>query len=133
MAYLKPPWFTVKVFNRIAMATGISNSETLTVTTRASGAPQHIPVITVDVGGTRYLVSARGESQWVKNVRANPTVTLTNKSGAVTYVAHETPAPQREPILTAYQHKAGRAVAGYFRKLPDPADHPVFALTAATP
>jgi hypothetical protein len=36
MAYLKPPWFTVKVFNRIAMATGISNSETLTITKRGS-------------------------------------------------------------------------------------------------
>jgi hypothetical protein len=50
----------------------------------------------------------------------------------VTYVAREMPAPQRPPILTAYQHKAGRAVAGYFRKLPGPADHPVFALTATT-
>ena len=100
------------------------------VTKRGSREPQHIPVVTVDVGGTRYLVSTRGESQWVKNVRANPTVTLTTKSGAVTYVAHETPAPQRQPILTAYQKKAGRAVDGYFRKLPDPADHPVFALTA---
>lgn len=132
MAYLKPPWFTVKVFNRIAMATGVSNTETLSVTKRGSGEPQHIPVVTVDVGGTRYLVSTRGESQWVKNVRANPTVTVTTKSGAVTYVAREIPAPQRQPILTAYQHKAGRAVDGYFRTLPDPADHPVFALTAAT-
>ena len=105
MAYLKPPWFTVKVFNRIAMATGISNSETLTVTKRGSGEPQHIPVVTVDVEGTRYLVSTRGESQWVKNVRANPTVTLTTKKGVVTYLAHETPAPQRQPILTAYQKK----------------------------
>jgi hypothetical protein len=131
MAYLKPPWFTVKVFNRIAMATGISNSETLTITKRASKEPQHIPVVTVEVGGTRYLVSTRGESQWVKNVRANPTVTLTDKSGAVTYVARETPAPQRQPILIAYQKKAGRVVDGYFRKLPDPADHPVFALTEA--
>lgn len=130
MAYLKPPWFTVKVFNRIAMATGISNSETLTVTKRGSGQPQHIPVVTVDVGGTRYLISTRGESQWVRNVRANPTVTLTNKSGAVSYVACEMPAPQRQPILTAYQDKVGRAVNGYFRRLPDPADHPVFALTA---
>jgi F420H(2)-dependent quinone reductase len=133
MAYLKPPWFTVKVFNRIAMATGVSNSETLSVTKRGSGEQQNIPVVTVEVGGIRYLVSTRGESQWVKNVRANPTVTLTTKSGAVTYVAREMPAPQRQPILTAYQHKAGRAVDGYFRKLPDPADHPVFALTAATP
>ena len=131
MAYLKPPWFTVKVFNRIAMATGVSNSETLTLTKRGSGEPQHIPVVTVEVGGTRYLVSTRGESQWVKNVRANPTVTLTSKSGAATYVARETPTSEREPILTAYQQKAGRVVDGYFRKLPDPADHPVFALTAA--
>ena len=132
MAYLKPPWFTVKVFNRIAMATGISNTETLTVTKRGSRDPQQIPVVTVDVGGTRYLVSTHGESQWVKNVRAHPTVTLTGKSGAVTYVARETPASERQPILTAYQQKAGRAVDGYFRKLPDLADHPVFALTATT-
>jgi len=131
MAYLKPPWFTVKVFNRIAMATGVSNSETLTLTKRGSGEPQHIPVVTVEVGGTRYLVSTRGESQWVKNVRANPTVTLTTKSGATTYLARETATSERPPILTAYQQKAGRVVDGYFRKLPDPADHPVFALTAA--
>lgn len=128
MAYLKPPWFTVKIFNRIAMATGISNTETLTITKRASEEQQQIPVVTVDVGGIRYLVSTRGESQWVKNVRANPTVTLTNKIGAATYVAHEMPASQRQPVLAAYQQKAGRAVQGYFRKLPDPADHPVFAL-----
>jgi deazaflavin-dependent oxidoreductase (nitroreductase family) len=130
MAYLKPPWFTVKVFNRIAMATGISNTETLTVTRRGSGQPQNIPVVTVDVDGIRYLVSTRGESQWVQNVRVNPTVTLTTKSGVATYEAREMSASQREPILTAYQRKAGRAVDGYFRTLPDPDDHPVFALTA---
>jgi deazaflavin-dependent oxidoreductase (nitroreductase family) len=130
MAYLKPPWFTVKVFNRMAMATGIGNSETLTVTKRGSREPQHIPVVTIDVGGTRYLVSTRGESQWVKNVRADPTVTLTSKSGAKKYVARETPVSERQPILTAYQQRAGRVVDGYFRKLTDPADHPVFELTA---
>jgi F420H(2)-dependent quinone reductase len=126
MAYLKPPWFTVRVFNRIAMATGIGNSETLTITKRGSGEPQQIPVVTVEVGGIRYLVSTRGESQWVQNVRANPTITLNGKS----YVACETPTAERPPILTAYQKKAGRAVVGYFQQLPDPADHPVFALTA---
>ena len=62
-------------------------------------------------------------------MRANSTVTLTTKSGAVTYLARETRTAQRQPILTAYQEKAGRAADGYFRKLPDPADHPVFALT----
>lgn len=131
MAYLKPPWFIVKIFNPIAMASGVSNSETLTVTRRTSGQPQNIPVITVDVGGTRYLVSTRGDSEWVKNVRANPNITLTNKSGAVKYIVRETPVPERQPILAAYRQKAGKVVEGYFRKLPDPADHPVFALTEA--
>jgi hypothetical protein len=43
---------------------------------------------------------------------------------------HEIPIAERRPILTAYEHKAVRTVDGYFRTLPDPADHPVFALTA---
>ena len=129
MAYLKPPWLTAKVFNKIAMATGVSNSETLTVTRRGSKQPQKIPVITVDVGDTLYLVSTRGESQWVKNVRADPNVTLTAGSATTRYVAREIPEQDRQPILTAYREKAGRAVEGYFRQLPREADHPVFSLT----
>ncbi|HNA49835.1 MAG TPA: nitroreductase/quinone reductase family protein [Mycobacterium sp.] len=129
MAYLKPPWFTARVFNKIAMATGISGSERLTLTARSSGRPQEIPVITVDVDGTRYLVSTRGESQWVRNVRANPTVTLATKMGTARFTATEVPVPQRDPVLTAYRAKAGKTVDGYFAKLPDPADHPVFSLT----
>ena len=35
---------------------------------------------------------------------------------------------QRAPILAAYRIKAGKQVDGYFAKLPDPADHPVFRL-----
>lgn len=129
MAYLKPPWFTARVFNKIAMATGISGSERLTLTARSSGRPQEIPVITVDVDGIRYLVSTRGESEWVRNVRANPTVTLATKMGTARFTATEVPVPQRDPVLTAYRAKAGKTVDGYFAKLPDPADHPVFSLT----
>lgn len=129
MAYLKPPWFTARVFNKIAMATGISGSERLTLTARSSGRPQEIPVITVDVDGIRYLVSTRGESEWVRNVRANPTVTLATKVGTARFTATEVPVLQRDPVLTAYRAKAGKTVDGYFAKLPDPADHPVFSLT----
>jgi deazaflavin-dependent oxidoreductase (nitroreductase family) len=131
MAYLKPPWFTVKVFNKVAMATGVSGSETLTVTARTSGQEQKIPVITVDVDGVRYLVSTRGESQWVKNVRANPVVSLDTKAGSGQFTAVELPVADRPPVLKAYQVKAGKAVVGYFAKLPEPADHPVFRLEPA--
>ena len=129
MAYLKPPWFVAKIFNPIARATGVSDSETLTVTKRDSKEPQKIPVVTVDLDNTKYLVSTRGESQWVKNIRANPNITLSNKSGTTGYVASEVPEHFRQAILTAYREKLGRTVEGYFRKLPHEADHPVFALT----
>jgi deazaflavin-dependent oxidoreductase (nitroreductase family) len=131
MAYLKPPWFTARVFNRVAMATGISGSATLTVTRRSTGAEQRIPVIAVTVGGSRYLVSTRGESQWVRNVRAAPRVTLTTAGATSPYLAAEIPADQRTDVLAAYRAVAGKTVDGYFRSLPDPADHPVFLLTPA--
>lgn len=124
MAYLKPPWFTAKIFNKIAMATGMGNTETLTVTRRNRKEPQQVPVIPVEVGGTKYVVSTRGESDWVKNLRADPNVTI----GTTNYVAREIPEQDRQAILTAYREKAGRAVEGYFRKLPREADHPVFVV-----
>jgi deazaflavin-dependent oxidoreductase (nitroreductase family) len=129
MAYLKPPWFTAKIFNKIAMATGISDTETLTVKRRGSGEPQKIPVLTVDVDGTKYLVSTRGESQWVKNMRANPQISIANKKGTTNYVAREIPVGERPPVIAVYKKKGGRVVEGYFEKLPDDADHPTFALT----
>lgn len=124
MAYLKPPWFTAKVFNKLAMATGVGNSETLTVTKRGSKQPQQIPVVVPEVDGVKYLVSTRGESDWVKNVRADAHVKL----GDTAYTATEIPVEQRAPILAAYRPLAGKVVEGYWRQLPDDADHPVFAL-----
>lgn len=127
MAYLKPPWFTRTVFNRFAMATGVGNSETLTVVRRVSKQPQQIPVVVPEVAGIKYLVSTRGETEWVRNIRADATVEV----GKVRYVAAEVPIEQRAPIIAAYKPLAGKIVDGYWRKLPDDADHPVFALTPA--
>ncbi|MBU9766716.1 nitroreductase family deazaflavin-dependent oxidoreductase [Mycobacterium sp. TNTM28] len=127
MAYLKPPWFVRNVVNRIAMATGAGRSQTLTVTRRGSGQAQQIPVVVPVIDGVKYLVSTRGESDWVRNVRAQPRVRL----GSDDYVAAEVPVPQRGPVIAAYRPLAGKVVEGYFRDLPDDADHPVFALTPA--
>jgi hypothetical protein len=128
MAYLKPPWFTAKIFNRIAMATGVGGSTTLTVTKRGTKQPQQIPVVVPEVDGVKYLVSTRGEAEWVKNVRADPNVTV----GSTSYAAKEIPVEQRGPILAVYRPLAGKVVEGYWRELPDDSDHPVFALTPNT-
>ena len=127
MAYLKPPWFTAKVFNKAAMAMHIGGSTTLTVTTRGSRQPQRIPVVVPEVEGVKYLVSTRGESEWVRNVRADPHVTL----GELRFVATEVPIEQRAPIIAGYRPLAGKVVEGYWKQLPEDADHPVFALTPA--
>ncbi|MCG5432336.1 nitroreductase family deazaflavin-dependent oxidoreductase [Mycobacterium sp. MYCO198283] len=131
MAYLKPPWLTAKVFNRLAMATGVSHTVVLTVTGRRTRYPQRVPVIPVDVDGATYLVSTRGESQWVRNARARATVTLTRDGRQSRHTAVEIAAAERPPIIEAYRAAAGRAVEAYFRRLPDPADHPVFRLDPA--
>jgi len=135
MAYLSQSWFNREIVNRFAMATGVVHSETLTVIKRASMQPQEIPATPVEVDGVKYvkyLVSTRGESQWVKSVRFDPNVTLTTKSGTTKYVANETPVENRQPILDAYKLNAGNIVEAYFCKLPDPADHPVFTLPPGT-
>ena len=162
MAYLKPPWFVRKIFNRVAMATGVGNSQTLTYNFIGTAAgvdyrfspnlllgiaagytygqqwvdsffgkgwsntqPQHIPVVVPEVGGVKYLVSTRGEAEWVRNVRADPNVKL----GDTKYVATEVPVADRAPIIAAYRPLAGKVVEGYWKELPSDADHPTFALT----
>src|SRR5262245_5068901 len=112
------------------MRTGLSGVETLTVHGRRSGKPRSVPVIPVEHAGTRYLVSPRGESEWVKNLRAAGGGRLTRRGRSHDFTAEEVPVDSRPPVLAAYQEMAGRAVRGYFDQLPDPADHPVFVVDA---
>lgn len=129
MAYLKPPLFTRAVFNKLAMRTGMSGAESLVVAGRRTGTMQRIPVIPVELDGSRYLVSTRGESEWVRNLRAaGGRLELRGKGGTRTCTAVELPVEERAPVLDVYRAKLGKMVAGYFAQLPDPADHPVFRL-----
>lgn len=73
--YRAPGWFTRNVFNRlVAFLTmrGVSvlGSRVLAVRGRRSGEWRTTPVNLLDHGGRRYLVSPRGEGQWVRNLRA---------------------------------------------------------------
>jgi len=128
MAYLKPASFTQKIFNPIAMRLGLGGATRLTVPGRRSGQPQEIPVIPVEHEGSRYLVSTRGESAWVKNVRAAGEVTLGKRGKETALRAEELPVEERPPVIAAYRTTAGKTVEGYWKKLPEPEDHPVFRL-----
>ena len=129
MAYLKPSAIETKIFNKLAMHSTLWDVHTLEVARRNAADPQRVPVIPLDYDGSRFIVSARGESDWVKNVRAAGIVRVGQKGNFATYAATEVPAEERSGIIAAYRKKAGRDVNGYWRKLPADADHPTFKLT----
>src|SRR5580692_792429 len=68
--YLRPGWFTRNVFNRLVarltrVGLSIWGSRVLEVRGRSTGNLQRVPVNVLELDGNRYLVSARGEGQWV--------------------------------------------------------------------
>jgi hypothetical protein len=128
VAYLKPSAFTRKVFNPLAMSLGIGGSTALVVKRRSSGATQEVPVVPVSYDGVEYVVSARGESEWVRNVRSAGKLELRRRGASTAYKAVEIPVADSAAVITAYRAKAGRAVAGLWKRLPDAADHPTFRL-----
>jgi hypothetical protein len=125
MAYRKPNAFVRRVFNPLAMKFGIGGTVALSVRRRRSGKTQRVPVIPIELGDHRYLVSPRGETDWVKNLRASGEGEL----GGERVQAVEIPVGERGPILDRYEEVAGRAVESHFKALPDASDHPTFRVS----
>jgi deazaflavin-dependent oxidoreductase (nitroreductase family) len=126
MAYLKPPAVTRRLANPLAMRLNGHGVATLTVVGRRTGVPRRVPVIPVDVDGSRYLVSPYGESEWVRNLRTAGKGELSRKGRTEGFQAVEVPVDQRGPVIARYREVAGRVVRSSFAKLPDARDHPVF-------
>ncbi|UOT07267.1 nitroreductase family deazaflavin-dependent oxidoreductase [Rhodococcus opacus] len=126
MGYLKPPAFTRQLANPLAMRLSARGVATLTVVGRRTGDPHKVPVIPVEVGQNRYLVSPYGESDWVRNLRAAGTGALSRKGQTEVFRAAAVPVNERKVIIARYREVAGSLVGPCFTKLPDLKDHPVF-------
>jgi deazaflavin-dependent oxidoreductase (nitroreductase family) len=73
--YVAPDLFTRHVFNRLVrrltrLGLSVWGSRELRVVGRRSGAIRTTVVNLLDVDGRRYLVAPRGETEWVRNLRA---------------------------------------------------------------
>jgi deazaflavin-dependent oxidoreductase (nitroreductase family) len=73
--YRRPGWFTQHIFNPTVagltrLGLSVWGSRVLEVKGRTSGTPRRVPVNLLRHDGREYLVSPRGEGQWVRNVRA---------------------------------------------------------------
>lgn len=143
--YRKPGWFTRRVFNSaVATATrlGLSvwGSRVLEVRGRKSGTPRQNPVNLLTVGDATYLVAPRGETEWVRNMRAaDGRLDLLLGRRRTHYLATELADGDKIPILRAYL-KRWKAESGIFFDGvgPDSTDaqvaaiagkHPVFAIS----
>jgi deazaflavin-dependent oxidoreductase (nitroreductase family) len=126
MAYLTPGRLMSRVVNPLLMRLGLK--PTLAVRGRRSGEWRTVPVNVLELGGARYLVAIRGETEWVRNLRAAGTGELRWKDRVESFRAEEVPAEERGPIIAAYRERWEREVAKLFEQLPDAADHPVFRL-----
>jgi deazaflavin-dependent oxidoreductase (nitroreductase family) len=143
--YLKPGWFTRHVFNAVVAGltrAGVSvwGSRQLRVRGRTSGEWRTTPVNLLTLGGERYLVAPRGETQWVRNLRVAGDGELRVGRRTEAFRATEVGDDDKVEILRAYLTRWKAEVGVFFDGVgPDSSDdelrriaprHPVFALTS---
>ena len=120
-------------------ALGLTPSDTVTLEVRGrrSGKVRANIVTWVEVDGQRYLVSPRGEAEWVRNARAAGGEAAIRHRGRRQVRLEELPAAQRAPILQPYLKKTAIATRQHFGLAPDAelaeftriaARHPVFRI-----
>ncbi|MFD6321692.1 nitroreductase/quinone reductase family protein [Streptomyces sp. NPDC058442] len=117
----------------------LAGAAEMSVRGRKSGRMQRIPVNPHLWEGTQYLVSARGHSQWVRNMRAAGGGELRVGRKVRSFTAVELPDEEKLPILRTYLKKWGWEVNQYFQGVTAESsdeeivasapDHPVFRIT----
>ena len=143
--YHKPSGMT-KLFNSIFglfAGMGIAPKNNIVIETkgRRSGQTRSVPVNVVEYEGRRYLVSPRGESEWVRNVRADGGQAVFRHGKRESVHLEELPPAERAPIIQKYLAENAMATKQHFRIDPkaDIAEfvriaplHPVFRITVAS-
>lgn len=124
--YLKPGWLVSQVVNPLLMRLGAV--PTLAVRGRRSGEWRTVPVNVLELEGQRYLVAPRGDTQWVRNLRATGRGELRRRGRVEPFRAIEIADEEKPRVIEAYRARWGHQVKKQFEVLPAPADHPVFRI-----
>jgi deazaflavin-dependent oxidoreductase (nitroreductase family) len=122
--YIKPGDKARKLNNLLAKM----GTPAVAIPGRRSGVMRVAAVMPVTVEGKKYVVSTRGDSDWVRNLRAAGHGELRRGWGRKPFMAVEVSGPERERVVALYRRWIGREVNQYFDQLPDLVDHPTFRL-----
>jgi deazaflavin-dependent oxidoreductase (nitroreductase family) len=115
-----------RIVNPVLMRLGLI--PILAVRGRISGEWRTVPVNVLELAGQRYLVAPRGDTEWVRYLRAAGRGELRRRGRIEPFRATEIADDEKPRILQAYLARWGYQVRPYFRALPDAVDHPVFRI-----
>lgn len=90
----------------------------LTVHGRKSGVPRTTPITLGEHDGQRYLLAPFGDVNWVRNLRASGTGTLTRGRHTETITVVELTPQQAAPVLKRSLAGAPRFINNYFDVTP---------------
>jgi deazaflavin-dependent oxidoreductase (nitroreductase family) len=144
--YQRPGWFTKHVFNPLVagltrLGVSLVGSRVLEVRGRKSGEWRRTPVNPLVFEGGRYIIAPRGETQWVRNLRASGEGRFRKGLRTEEFRAVELPDEEKVPLLRAYLRKWAWEVGAFFQGVgADAPDdelrriaplHPIFRVSAS--
>jgi deazaflavin-dependent oxidoreductase (nitroreductase family) len=108
------PLFNKAVAGLVRMGIGVYGARVLAVRGRTSGQWRTTPVNPLTIGGERYLVSPRGHTQWVRNMRVAGGGELRIGRRSETFTATEVADADKPAVLRAYLKKWKFEVGMFF-------------------
>jgi deazaflavin-dependent oxidoreductase (nitroreductase family) len=137
--YIEPGWFTRNVFNRLvrwAARLGVSYRGTreLAVVGRTSGQVRTTVVNLLAYDGRQYLVAPRGNTQWVRNVRAAGRAELRLGRRVEVVEPVELADAEKPPVIKEYLRRWKSEVGMFFEGIDENAtDEQVRAIAPGFP
>jgi deazaflavin-dependent oxidoreductase (nitroreductase family) len=126
--------------NLLALGISFNGSALITVAGRKTGQPHSTPITMVEFEGQRYVQSPFGSVNWVRNLRAAGTATLSWGRRHESIVATELTPEQAAPVIKSMLGRAPQMIRDYFDVTPessleeivrDAPNHAVFAIRPA--
>lgn len=144
--YVKPSGFDAVFNGAVGWLTRIgiplAGSRLLSVQGRKSGEWRSTPVNPLRIDGSRYLISPRGHTQWVRNIRVSGAGRLASGRRVEEFTVVEIADDEKPPILRAYLKAWAWEVGRFFENVdassPDERlreiapDFPVFRVETAS-
>lgn len=137
--YLEPGWWTRRVLNPamaglVRLGLDLKGARELQIRGRTTGEWRTVPVNLLTLDGRRYLVSPRGHTQWVRNLRVAGGGRLRSGRRTDEFTAIEVADADKAPVVRAYLEQWAFEVGKFFEGIDaDSSDEKIAAAAPGFP